>query len=122
MKDRVEIDGNRVLFFDGHGSHLTFECLDFCEKHPIIPISFRLRTSYIAQLLDSKPFSKVKQAFRKENTLSSAWFCLDSAKRQFLEDFTTIREKAFKQRVTRSAFQETVLWPFNLDIIIGPMQ
>jgi hypothetical protein len=71
-KDRVGTNGKRVLFFDGHGSHLTFEFLDFYEEHLIIPISFLPHTSHFAQPLDQKPFLSLKQHFRKENTLTSA--------------------------------------------------
>ncbi|KAJ6103827.1 hypothetical protein N7486_004049 [Penicillium sp. IBT 16267x] len=80
-KNRVGINGKRVLFFDGHGSHLTFEFLDFCEKHQIITISFRPHTSHFAQPLDQKPFLSLKQHFRKENSLINVWFWPDSAKR-----------------------------------------
>ena len=30
----------RLLLMDGHGSHLTYEFLDFCQKHNIIPFCF----------------------------------------------------------------------------------
>ncbi|KAJ5544105.1 transcriptional regulator family: Centromere protein B DNA-binding region [Penicillium frequentans] len=121
-KNRVGINGKRVLFFDGHGSHLTFGFLDFCDQNRIIPISFRPHTSHFAQPLDQKPFLSLKQHFRKENSLTNAWFRPDSAKRQFLEDITLIRKKAITPRIIRSAFRDTGIWPFNPNIVIGPIQ
>ncbi|KAJ5981989.1 hypothetical protein N7451_012089, partial [Penicillium sp. IBT 35674x] len=106
----------RVLFFDGHGSHLTFEFLEFCDQKRIISISFRPHTSHFAQPLDQKPFLSLKQHFWKENSLTNAWFRPDSAKRQSLEDITLIREKAFTPRIIRSAFRDTGIWPFNPNI------
>lgn len=38
-KNRVGTNGKRALFFDGHGSHLIYEFLEFCEKNGINPIS-----------------------------------------------------------------------------------
>ncbi|KAJ5543800.1 hypothetical protein N7494_005079 [Penicillium frequentans] len=121
-KNRVGTNGRRVLFFDGHGSHLTFEFLDFCDQNRIIPISFRPHTSHFAQHLDQNPFLSLKQHFRKENSLTNAWFRPDSAKRQFLEDITLIRKKAITPRIIRSAFRDTGIWPFNPNIVIGPIQ
>lgn len=63
-RSRTQKGQKRVLLFDGHGSHLTFEFLEFCERKDILPVCFPPHTTHLVQPLDGKPFLVYKQRFR----------------------------------------------------------
>ncbi|KIM92662.1 hypothetical protein OIDMADRAFT_66409, partial [Oidiodendron maius Zn] len=50
----------RMLIFDGHGSHLTQEFLDFCWQHHIRPFQLPAHTTHLLQPLDVGVFQSLK--------------------------------------------------------------
>jgi hypothetical protein len=65
--ERTKQGEKRYLIFDGHGSHLTFEFLDYCGQNNIIPFGFLPHSTHLCQPLDGKPFLNYKQQFRLVN-------------------------------------------------------
>src|SRR5699024_4195841 len=63
-RDRGE---QRILIVGGHGTHLTFEFLQSCGQHNILPFCFLPHTTHFAQLLDGKPFLTYKIYYRHRN-------------------------------------------------------
>lgn len=61
-KNRCTKTGFRLLM-DNHGSHLTFEFVNFCEDHQIIPYCFIPHTTHICQPLDDVPFQVLNIIF-----------------------------------------------------------
>jgi hypothetical protein len=114
--------GERLLLFDGHGSHLTFEFLSFCQRHKILCFCFVSHTTHFAQPLDQKPFLALKKEFRRRNTESSWWGCASGKKEDFLREIDNIRQAALKNRTIRHAFSDTGIWPFEPLKVIQPMR
>ena len=106
---------------DGHGSHLTYNFLDFCEKNNIIPFCFVPHTTHLVQPLDGQPFQAYKHYFRKKNNENIQWGISTMDKADFLHDIPEIRRNTFKQRTIRSAFADRGIYPWNpskvLDIL-----
>ena len=100
----------RVLLFDGHGSHLTYEFLHYCEIAEII--------THIMQPLDGKPFLVLKTFFREKNNQMAIWRRDAADKSTFFREITTIRNNALKARTIRHTFAELGLYPFNPSKII----
>ncbi|EKV16788.1 hypothetical protein PDIG_18900 [Penicillium digitatum PHI26] len=57
----------RLLLMDNHGSHLTFEFIDFCTQKNIIPHFFLPHTTHLCQPLDGPAFQSLKHHFRTMN-------------------------------------------------------
>lgn len=72
-KDRTNRGEKRYLIFDGHGSHLTLEFLEYCNKNGIIPFGFMPHSTHLCQPLDGKPFLSYKQQFKRLNNDLSFW-------------------------------------------------
>jgi hypothetical protein len=60
-------DAPRLLIMDGHGSHLTYEFLDWCDFYNIIPYVCPPHTTHLIQILDGLLFRALKQAYRTKN-------------------------------------------------------
>jgi hypothetical protein len=118
---RVSKTDARLLLMDGHGSHLTYNFLDYCEKNNIIPFCFVPHTTHLVQPLDGQPFQAYKHYFRKKNNENIQWGVSTMDKGDFLRDIPQIRQDTFKQRTIRSAFSDRGIYPWNpskvLDIL-----
>jgi len=49
---RCQLGAYRLLIFDGHGSHLTKEFIEYCDNRKIIPFTLPPHTSHLLQPLD----------------------------------------------------------------------
>lgn len=54
----------KILLFDGHGSHLTYESIEFCKQ----PYCFPSHTTHLIQPLNGQPFQVYKHYYRKRNS------------------------------------------------------
>jgi hypothetical protein len=96
----------KQLLFDGHGSHLTYDFLQYCGLNYIIPYCFLPHTTHLIQPLGSQPFQVYKHYYRKRNNhLAQAGEEMED-KDGFLREISSIRAKAFKQRTVRGAFRK----------------
>jgi hypothetical protein len=111
--------GPRLLLFDGHGSHLTWELLDLCERWDIIPFIFPAHTTHIIQPLDGSPFRALKDAFRAKNNSIAQWGGDPSDIGIFFREITGIRQQAFTSRTIRKAFADRGIFPFNPSLVIN---
>lgn len=112
-RDRTKKGEKRLLLFDGHGSHLTFEFLAFCHENDIVPICFIAHSTHFTQPLDGNPFLAYKHYFRSRNSNLASWGGLTNDKVDFLREITSIRRKTFTQRTIRHAFESRGIYPFN---------
>lgn len=111
----------RLLLMDRHGSHLTFEFLQYYEDHRIIPFCFPPHTTHFLRPLDRKPFQVYKHYFRNQNNSTVQWGGSVKEKSDFLRDIHGVRMDTFKQRSIRGAFAEIGIYPFNPDLIVEPL-
>jgi hypothetical protein len=114
--ERTKKGEKRILIFDGHGSHLTFDFLQTCEDNGIIAFGFLPHTTHLCQPLDGKPFLSYKQHFRRINNELSYWAGEPVGKSEFLRVIRSVREKAFNQRIIPEAFKDRGIWPVNSKI------
>lgn len=56
----------RMLIFDGHGSHLSQNFIDYCWQHRIRPFQLPPHTTHLLQPLDVGVFQSLKHSFKKE--------------------------------------------------------
>jgi hypothetical protein len=112
---RVKKREFRLLLMDNHGSHLTYDFIEFCWKKRIIPYCFIPRTTHGCQPLDDTPFQVLKHYYKQYKT--DAAFCGGdpSNKAKFFAGIHEVRMKSLTKRTIRNGFRETGIWPVNSD-------
>ncbi|KXG47416.1 uncharacterized protein PGRI_012860 [Penicillium griseofulvum] len=110
----------RLLLFRGQPQYLSFNFLQFCEEHKIIPFSFPPNIGHLLQPFDGKPFEDYKRYWR------SSLLCLmiddvDEEKSVFFHNFPSIREKSFKSEVIKDAFADRGIVPFDPSKVGQPL-
>ena len=88
---------------DNHGSHLTYEFIEYCGSNQILLYTLPPHTTHILQPLDGKPFQQYKQYHAKAVNNAARWGECAFEKRQFLEELPGIRQNTFKPRLLNLA-------------------
>ena len=112
-------DDYRLLFVDGHGSHVAMEVLTFCEERKIILLCLPAHATHLLQPLDVGVFGPLSQAYQKNLELGTQYgggFYVD--KLQFLKYMQDARDEALTKDNILSAFRKSGLKPFDPDIVI----
>lgn len=105
--------GPRLLLFDGHDSHLTWEFLHLCEQWDIIAFVFPPHTTHIVQPLDGSPFCALKERFRAKNKIIAQWGGDTRDIGVFFREINGIRQQAMTSRTIRKGFADRGVCPFN---------
>lgn len=116
-RKRVTRGRPRVLMMDNHGSHGTPEFEYLCQSFNIIPYWFLPKLTHRCQPLDDKPFSVLKDRFRRKNNEIVRWDGDVDDKRHFFRLIKTVRKDTFKSSAIKSAFKATGLHPFDAKIV-----
>ena len=120
--NRDQISRYRFLLLDNHGSHLTYDFLQYCQEHDIIVFTFPPHTTHLLQPLDGKPFQQLKHYHGKtvNNAARLGYDKFD--KRDFLEALPGIRNNAFKPHTIKSGFSDRGIHPYNPDPIVKGLE
>ena len=103
----------RLLIFDGFGSHLTKEFIDYCDNRKIIPFGLPPHTSHLLQPLDVGVFQPFKHYHKEAVEMATRTGCTNFNKVEFLNAIHDIRVKTFRKSVILSAWEQLGLIPFN---------
>jgi len=105
----------RLLFLDGHESHLTDEFIFLCFKHNIHPCYLPPHTSHVLQPLDLTIFSLLKLIYRRELEMEAPLVEQgNTAKAAFLRCYFKARAAAFTEEKIRAGWLASGLWPINV--------
>jgi len=91
---------------DNHGSHLTYEFIEYCEKNRILLYSFPPHAIHFLQPLDGKPFKQYKHYHGQAVTEAAILGWSDFEKREFLTVLPGIRKETFKTHTIQSAYRD----------------
>jgi hypothetical protein len=110
----------RLLYVDGHGSHVTMDFLDYCVKNKIIVLRFPSHATHTLQPLDVVVFKSLSLAYtyELEQFRVQSHGQLSMAKRDFFMVFWKAWESTFKPPLVLKAFEATGLQPPNPDVIL----
>jgi hypothetical protein len=111
----------RMLIFDGYGSHITQDFLDFCWEHKIRPFLLPAHSTHLTQPADVGAFQKFKFEFKAE--LRKHVFLGGNAvsKTDFFAMFQSFSDRTWTAKLCKSAFRKTGLIPFNPSIVLDQM-
>ena len=111
----------RLLILDGHGSHLTAEFDQICEKNNIIAICMPPHSSHLLQPLDIGCFAVLKRSYGRliESKIRININHID--KLDFLEAYPSARIEAFKSETIKNSFAAAGLVPYDPDRVISKL-
>jgi hypothetical protein len=121
-RSRISSREYRLLLMDGHESHKTYEFIQFCEKHHIIPYFFPPHLTHLLQPLDGKPFLAYKHHYRMENNEVVLWAGSFKEKKDFLREIDSVRRRTFTPRTIRSGFADKGIYPVDSHMVTQPLE
>ncbi|CAA7258476.1 unnamed protein product [Cyclocybe aegerita] len=107
----------RVLYVDGHGSHVTCGFLMFCKAHKIHVLCYPAHTTHIYQGLDVVIFSLMKQRFSENRDKLFRETGQEISKENFLKVYGDTHLAILQLELIKKVFSKTGIIPFNRDVI-----
>lgn len=119
-KQRLENDDEvRLLFLDGHSSHVSREVILFCEQHKIILLCLPAHSTHIFQPLDVGIFgplvARYKQLLENRSRPGGGYF-IDKV--DFLDIYQDARDQILTPSLVQSAFRKSGYSPFNPQMVL----
>ncbi|KAI9041891.1 uncharacterized protein KD926_006437 [Aspergillus affinis] len=109
----------RLLLCNGYGSHLTYEFVQYCEKHKIVLFFLPPHSSHLLQPLDIGVFHAYKHHHAEAVSNATYAGCGKFTKTDFLHALSTIRKKTFKNTTIRHAFRLAGLVPWKPAVVLA---
>ena len=103
----------RMLLFDGHSSHVTWEFLLYCLQHRIIPFCLPAHTTHKLQPLDVAVFSPLKRKWSEAVWERFQWGNHIMKKESFWEVLQQARAGGLTEKNILSGFEATGIYPLN---------
>ncbi|KAI1006687.1 hypothetical protein K3495_g1545 [Podosphaera aphanis] len=106
--------GWRLLFVDGHGSHINRKFLEWCQTHRILVACYPPHSTHRLQPLDVGLFAPLAAFYRQglNHLIRLTEGFTAMSKRDFFSIFWEAFEKAFTEKKINSAWEKTGIWPF----------
>ena len=112
----------RMLIFDGYGSHVTQDFLEYCWEHNIRLFQLPPYSTHLTQPADVGAFQKFKYEF-KECLQEEVFFgATEITKADFFALFPKFSTKTFTPKLCISAFRKTGLIPYNPSVVLDKMK
>lgn len=110
----------RLLFVDGHDSHISLQFLDYCGKNRILVVRFPSHSTHTLQPLDVVAFKSLSSHYSNElnQFMVKSHGMLPVAKRDFFGMFWSAWDLTFKQPLILKAFEATGISPRNAEVIL----
>jgi uncharacterized protein YndB with AHSA1/START domain len=110
----------RLLIVDGHGSHLTFEFLEYCEAHRILVSVFPPHSTHTLQSLNVVCFKPLSGAYTHQLTrhLHRSQGLVPLKKGDFFPLFWEAWSSSITQILALKSFKSTGIWPKDPNVIL----
>jgi hypothetical protein len=105
----------RLLILDGHGSHITMNFIEYCDRRRILLMVFPPHSTHTLQPLDVVMFKPLSQAYTTAlaTFLQRTQGLVPIKKRDFFSLFWQAWVSSFKEETTLMSFTATVIWPMD---------
>ena len=110
----------RLLFVDGHGSHINMSGLDYCLRHRILIAVYPPHSTHRLQPLDVGLFAPLATYYSQalDQYLRECQAISSVSKRDFFRLFWQAYPQAFSVSNIQSGWSKTGLHPFNPAIVL----
>lgn len=109
----------RLLILDGHGSHVTMDFINYCDRNRILLLVFPPHSTHTLQPLDVVMFKPLSTAYSNALTkhLHNAQGLVSVKKGDFFRLFWQAWQ-CFREDLIHTAFRATGIWPLNPEAIL----
>ena len=113
-------DSWRLLFIDGHGSHLNMKFIERCFELKILLAIYPPHSTHRLQPLDVSCFNPLANYYSQglAELIAKSAGHISIKKRDFFPIFWNAYGKAFNEKNISSAWLKTGIWPFNPQIVL----
>jgi hypothetical protein len=110
----------RLLILDGHGSHLTMDFIEYCDRNRILLATYPPHSTHTLQPLDVVMFKPLSSAYSAQvaSFMERSQGLTPMSKRDFYPMFMAAWEASFKEETILKAFKATGLSPLNPEVIL----
>ena len=114
----------RLLFIDGHGSHLTMKFIERCEELRILLAIYPPHSTHKLQPLDVSCFRPLAHYYSDglDKLIRQTAGFSAIKKRDFFAIFWQAWQQTFKKTTIDSAWQKTGIHPFNPLVVLNTLQ
>lgn len=118
-RDKAQRDW-RLLYLDGHGSHLTIQFLDWCQSNKILVAVYPPHATHRLQPLDVSLFAPLATYYSKglDEHMRLSEGLTAVTKRDFFGLFWPAWQKAFTEANISSGWSKTGLWLFDPSVVM----
>lgn len=121
LQTRHTVGEYRLLLLDGHGSHCTYEFIEYCDRHKIIPYCLPPHSTYLLQPLDIVVFQPYKHWHAQAVDEATRTGCTDFNKVEFLAALHDIRLHTFKANTIKTAWRKAGLVPHDPNVVLAQL-
>ena len=111
-------DEYRLLIYDGHDSHITYEFIEYAYAHRNKCLCLPAHSTQLLQPLDIVTFGRYAAEYSKSLDNASRYGITGVDKELFMQLFQEARKGVFTNRLCRSAFRSTGIYPYNPDAVL----
>jgi hypothetical protein len=110
----------RLLILDGHGSHLTMDFIEYCDRNRILLMNYPPHSTHTLQPLDVVMFKPLSSAYLSQvaDFMERCQGLTSMSKRDFYPMFMAAWEASFKKDTILKAFEATGLSPLEPEVIL----
>jgi hypothetical protein len=114
----------RLLYLDGHSSHLNMRFLEFCDNHRIIVMAYPPHSTHRLQPLDVSLFNPLSNYYSQnlDNWVRTSHGICSMSKRYFWRLFKPAFDLSFTPENIASGWEKTGLHPFNSDVVLSQVK
>jgi len=113
----------RLLIFDGHGSHITFEFVSLCFANNVLLLCLPPHSTHLLQPLDVGLFGPYQHFYgvAVDNYIRSGQNVIGIKKSIFIPFLTEARQATFTPHNIRQSFAATGISPLNPRRVLGKL-
>jgi hypothetical protein len=110
----------RLLILDGHGSHLTMDFIEYCDRNRILLAIYPPHSTHTLQPLDVVMFKPLSSAYSTQVSqfMERSQGFTSMSKRDFYPMFMAAWGISLKEETILKAFEATGLSPLNPEVIL----
>jgi hypothetical protein len=112
---------HRLLFVDGHSSHLNMRFIEFCDANRILLMAYPPHSTHRLQPLDVSMFNPLANFYSQnlDNWMLKSQGICSMSKRHFWSLFKPAFDAAFSEKNIKSAWKKTGLKPLNPEVVLS---
>jgi DDE superfamily endonuclease len=114
----------RLLFLDGHSSHINMRFIEFCDQNKILLMAYPPHSTHRLQPLDVSLFNPLANFYSQnlDNWLLRSYGTCSMSKRHFWGLFKPAFDAAFTAENVASGWRKTGLYPLDEEVILSQVR